>query len=440
MSNDKLPAPATTAGAAFELTWPRPAELEPAFLARATNGPTWSGYAGTDLPLRSALERLLAAVHGHNYAVTLNSGTDAICAGVLTALTMKGKVDEGTVQRDKALAWCAGRTQVLVPRLTFVPGTYGGVHAAVTLALKAEPEFVAFDCRGPADPTVDVRALVAYLHAHADQILCVVVPSLLGTWARLDPIIEAARAHGIPVGHDAAQAVGARRPGRLKPDFRTGSGHGGKGGNNGGEEGDVEVDDPLAAWIARRYGDAGNLPAGNLNALGYAPDVELLAPAMSRRLAAHPAAVSAAQFWYTMEARPTIAMVRREIREVLEPYGVFDLPALEAAAQHDPYSEPMYGDLLVVRDESPLSPDEWTERMRRAGFGAQGTPYERYCVRRMYPFASEHEDWADKVTLAGPTQNADRIRERGVIIHVGALMDARTPARLADVVSAALGR
>lgn len=134
-------------------------------------------------PEGEALERDLAALAGVRHAVGVASGTDALRLA-LAALGV-GPGDE-----------------VLTPAFSFV------ASASTTLMVGATPVFVDID---PETYALDVEAAARAITARTRAIVAV---HLYGHPAPMDRVAALARAHGLAVVEDAAQAIGATWQGR----------------------------------------------------------------------------------------------------------------------------------------------------------------------------------------------------------------------------------
>jgi dTDP-4-amino-4,6-dideoxygalactose transaminase len=136
-------------------------------------------------PPVAAFEAKLAAMLGAKHAVAVGSGTDAMLLAM------------------HALDLPAG-SRVAVPAVTFI------ASAAPILHVRCRPVFV--DC-DPQTGLADEAALLDLIERRAVD--AVIVVHLYGQLQNLDRIAPAARARGIPIVEDAAQAVGASRHGVL---------------------------------------------------------------------------------------------------------------------------------------------------------------------------------------------------------------------------------
>ena len=139
-------------------------------------------------PEVDALERELADVLECEHAITVSSGTDALLAALM------------------ALGVGAG-DEVITPTYSFF------ATAGCVSRLGARPVFVDID-----PVTFNVTA-AAIARAVSPRTKAIIPVHLYGLSADMDPIIELARQHGIPVIEDAAQAIGARYHGHVTGTF-----------------------------------------------------------------------------------------------------------------------------------------------------------------------------------------------------------------------------
>lgn len=133
-------------------------------------------------PNHNALEREMAELHGVRHGIALNSGTDAL--RIMMDAAGVGPGDE-----------------VLTTAFTFVASTETIVQVGAT------PVFVDID---PATFMIDPAKLEAAITPQTKAILPV---HLFGQIAPMEPIMDLAKAHGLVVLEDAAQAVGAKQHG-----------------------------------------------------------------------------------------------------------------------------------------------------------------------------------------------------------------------------------
>jgi dTDP-4-amino-4,6-dideoxygalactose transaminase len=129
-------------------------------------------------PAVAAFEESFASHMGGRYCVAVNSGTSALHLALIAAGVGPGD-------------------EVITVPMTFVATTWAVSYVG------AKPVFVDVD---PVTYTMDVSQVEAKITKHTRAILPV---HLYGQAADLDPLLEIAERHGIPVVEDAAQAHGA---------------------------------------------------------------------------------------------------------------------------------------------------------------------------------------------------------------------------------------
>ena len=143
-----------------------------------------SGFgSGTSGGMNNRFEAAFAEKVGAKYAITFNSGTSTLHAGLF------------------ALGVHAG-DEVIIPPLTVIS------NVDVIIAQNAIPVFADVDPHTFNIDPDDVRRKIT------PRTKCIMPVSLYGLSCDLDPIMEVARAHGIGVINDAAEALGATYKGK----------------------------------------------------------------------------------------------------------------------------------------------------------------------------------------------------------------------------------
>jgi dTDP-4-amino-4,6-dideoxygalactose transaminase len=139
-------------------------------------------------PNHNALELEIAELHGCKYAIGLNSGTDAL--RIMLDAAGVGRGDE-----------------VITTAFTFVASAETIVQAGAT------PVFVDID---PATYMIDPALIEAAITPKTKAIMPI---HLFGQLADAETVQEIADRHGLIVLEDAAQAIAARRNGKLSGQF-----------------------------------------------------------------------------------------------------------------------------------------------------------------------------------------------------------------------------
>ena len=138
-------------------------------------------------PKVQELEGKIAQYVGTQFAVGVSSGTDALLASLM------------------ALNVASADIVITTPYSFFAT-------AGVIARLNAKPVFVDID---PDTYNMCPKALAEWFQKHsaeAKKVKAIIPVHLYGQCADMDRILNVARAHGIPVIEDAAQAIGAQYP------------------------------------------------------------------------------------------------------------------------------------------------------------------------------------------------------------------------------------
>ena len=192
----------------------------------STRGGGFDRYGGEHV---DAYERDFAAYHGIAYATATSSGTAAIHAAL------------GALRLDIAC-------EVISSPITD-PGGVAPIlwNNCIPIFADANPQTM----------NVDPDSISERI---SERTRAIIVTHLAGQPVDMDPVMEAARAHGLPVVEDCSQAHGASYKGRLVGtigDVGAFSLMGGKHHTAGGQGGMVITNDEEIYWNAKRFADRG---------------------------------------------------------------------------------------------------------------------------------------------------------------------------------------
>jgi dTDP-4-amino-4,6-dideoxygalactose transaminase len=176
-----------------------------------------------------AYEREFASYHGVAYATATSSGTAAVHAAL------------GALRLDVA--------QEVISSPITDPGAVAPIlwQNCIPVFADADPETL------NVDPTSIAERIT-------DRTRAIIVAHIAGQPVDMDPVMEVARAHGLPVIEDCSQAHAATYKGRLVGtigNVGVFSLMGGKHHTAGGQGGMVITNDEATYWNAKRFADRG---------------------------------------------------------------------------------------------------------------------------------------------------------------------------------------
>ncbi|MFH1024959.1 MAG: DegT/DnrJ/EryC1/StrS family aminotransferase [Planctomycetota bacterium] len=283
-------------------------------------------------PEQKAYEAEFAVFHGGGYAVAVNSGTNAVFCAL------------GGLRIDVA-------REVVVPSVT----DPGGLMPVPMLNLVP----IVADC-APGSFNTGPEQIAKVL---SERTAAIVVAHIAGEPADMDPIMKLARARGIPVIEDVAQAHGARYKGRLVGtigDVAAFSTMSGKHHSTGAQGGVVYTRNEDLIWRIKRFSDRGK----PFNLKGVTDNVVMGLNCNQNDLAA---AIGREQ----LKKLPRIIVKRRKVAgKIIE--GLKGLKAVSLGREL-PHTEGVYWFLRVCVDTSRLTVNK---AQFAAAVAAEGLPVD----------------------------------------------------------------
>jgi perosamine synthetase len=330
-----------------------------------------SGWISSAGPAVALFEQRFAAHLGVRHAITTPSGTAALHLA-LAALRI-GAGDE-----------------VIVPDFTMIATVCAVLYTGAT------PVFV--DCE-PDTYTIDTALIASAITARTRAILPV---HIYGHSADMDPILALARAQGLPVIEDAAEAHGARYKTKLcgsLADVACFSFYGNKIVTTG-EGGMVVTDDAALAASVRSLKDLAHSPERRFrhDDLGFSYRMTSLQAACGVGQLEHIDAFILKKRWMAAEYGRQLAGI-----------AGLRLPVTK------PWAENVYWMYAVLLDAGfPLARDEFCARLQQRGVATR--PFFESCAAQ--PMVRE------RVRAQGPFPVSERIAERGLYLPSGLALTA----------------
>jgi len=341
-------------------------------------------------PFVAAFERDFAGYCGTRFAAGLGNGTDALWLSLLAL---------GVGPGDEVIT---------------VPSTFMATAEAISFC-GARPVFVDIDERTyTMDPVLRERAITPRTRA-------IIPVHLFGQMADMDPILEIARRHGLPVVEDACQAHGALYKGRKAGSLGVAgcfSFYPGKNLGALGEAGAVVTNDPELDGTIKVLRDHGQARKYHHSRIGWNARMDGIQGAVLR--------VKLKRLETANSGRRANARIYEELlgasEEVITPYSaphnghVYHVYALRVR-DRDLVLESLAGKGISCAIHYPV-PVHLQEAYRSLGYGEGSFPVAERCAREflslpMYPELSQEQIQA-VVTELKACLSAGKPQERAV--------------------------